>query len=531
METDTRKLFLKPNVALEPIINNWWAWSNLISPMTAPHFFAYHLKLMQSFVSSPKVHASALKNPAMRGGPFVNLAPEKVDEVRKQIEEMLRSQAHMLAFADAIKSLDGILLGMGENRGMSLEPMYEKVPEPLKGYVELVYDLNNQPSIRFFEGLLYKSQYYQEALQSIVLREVQGDERPFFNSTPRLPSEDVLKLDIPFRSEGFDELVKMRAVPQTIGYISEKLGVPTKDMAKFSTLFSETSSDRPSKYTGDGVRIRYQGHACLLIETKKVSILVDPMLSYKVESGIDRFTFGDLPEVLDYVFITHNHQDHFYLESLLQIRHKVKTVVIPRSAGGTLADPSLRMILSNIGFKNIVELDVMESLPLEGGGEVVGLPFMGEHGDLNISSKIVHLLKLEKYMLATDTRNIEPTLYKRVHDLVGDVDVMFLGLECEGAPISWLCGPLFTRPLPRKMDDGRRLTGSDGEKAISIVERFNPTRVYIYAMGQEPWLRHLMSLEYNEQSPQIIASNQLVEYCSKKDIKSERLFGKAELTF
>ena len=51
----------------------------------------------------------------------------------------------------------------------SLEPLYEKVPEILKGYVELVYDLNNNPSFRFYEHLLYKSKYYKPSSQSISL--------------------------------------------------------------------------------------------------------------------------------------------------------------------------------------------------------------------------------------------------------------------------------------------------------------------------------------------------------------------------
>ena len=47
-----------------------------------------------------------------------------------------------------------------EAQGDSLESYYNKVPEMLKGLVELVYDLNNHPSIRLIESLLYFSLYY-----------------------------------------------------------------------------------------------------------------------------------------------------------------------------------------------------------------------------------------------------------------------------------------------------------------------------------------------------------------------------------
>ena len=64
-------------------------------------------------------------------------------------------------------------------KGYSLEPLYERVPEILRGYVELVYDLNNNPSFRFFESLLYQSRYYKTSSQSISLWITNNDERPF----------------------------------------------------------------------------------------------------------------------------------------------------------------------------------------------------------------------------------------------------------------------------------------------------------------------------------------------------------------
>ena len=78
------------------------------------------------------------------------------------------------------------------------------------------------------------------------------------------------------------------------------------------------------------------------------------------------------------------------------------------------------------------------------------------------------------------------------------LNATFLGLlaarECDGAPMSWLYGPLLTQPLARKMDQSRRFDGSDFEKAVDIIRAFNPKQVYVYAMGQEPWLTFLTSI-------------------------------------
>src|SRR5437868_11052933 len=95
-------------------------------------------------------------------------------------------------------------------RCYSMEALYDKVPEILKGYVELVYDLNNNPSFRFFESLLYKSRFYNNASQSISLWITNNDERPFCLSTPRLNLPDVLHLDIPFIHQGIDALSRMK---------------------------------------------------------------------------------------------------------------------------------------------------------------------------------------------------------------------------------------------------------------------------------------------------------------------------------
>jgi hypothetical protein len=215
---------------------------------------------------------------------------------------------------------------------------------------------------------------------------------------------------------------------------------------------------------------------------------------------------------------------------MLQLRHKIGSVVVPRSGSGQLQDPSLKMLLRQIGFKNVYEMDEMETIELA-GAEITGLPFLGEHADLDIRSKLAYLCRLGRrsMLFAADSCNVEPRLYERVQESVGDIDVAFVGMECDGAPLSWVYGPLLTRPLDRKMDQSRRLAGSNYERAIDIVNRFRCRATYVYAMGQEPWLNYIMSVKYTEQSNPIIASNKLIEDCRSRGIQAERLFGEKEI--
>jgi L-ascorbate metabolism protein UlaG (beta-lactamase superfamily) len=523
------KLYLKQHVLAEPLFNQWYAWSCLISPPTAAMFVANsHLKIMQSFVSAPQVHVAALKNPAMRGGPFINYEADKRADIKTLMDRTVKDSSNLLELAGAIQKLSEMLAN--EAAGFSLEPLYQKIPESLRGYVELVYDMENHPSFRFIEGLMYHSPYYKESAQSIALSLTTDDDRPFALSTPNLGGNGSLYLNLPFAAKELDELFKMKSVPQSFSYIKDLLRVPDESADLFKTFFTTEGPQPPEQYAGDSVRIRYFGHACILIETKEINILVDPVVSYKHGNGIARYTYADLPEKIDYVLITHNHQDHCMFETLLQLRHKVKNVIVPKNNGGGLVDPSLKLVLRNIGFNSVTEIDEIETIEVEGGG-ITGLPFLGEHADLNIRTKIAHLITLKgrSILCAADSNNIEPKLYEHIHKLTGDVDVMFLGMECDGGPLSWLYGPLLTRPLARKLDQSRRLNGSDYDRGFEIVKCLNPKHVYVYAMGQEPWLTYLTSIQYTDESRPIVDSNRLVAECRNLGLESERLYGYKEL--
>lgn len=521
-------VYLKHNVVAEPLFNQWHAWSYLIPPAPAAMFVANsHLKMMRSFVSAPEVHVAALRNPAMLGGSFINHPASKTPEIRELLNRTTDECASLLELADAIKTLDTML--QAQATGNSLEPLYREVPAPLRGYVELIYDINNHPAVRFIEGLLYRSRFYRPDLQSIALFADSG-ERPFAFNTPKLADEQTLHLRKPFRSAALDELFKTRYQPRPLGEIKEMLEVSDKDEPLLSSFFTTGPEFAGARYEGTGVRIRYFGHACVLIESRKVNVLVDPVISYKSSGGIERYTYADLPDRIDYALITHTHQDHCMLESLLQLRHKIGTVVVPRSNAGSLADPSLKLMLQQIGFTDVRELDEFETIE-DDGAYILGLPFLGEHGDLNIRTKTAYLVKMENrsVLCVADSNNLEPRLYEHVHDVVGDIDVVFIGMECDGAPLSWVYGPLLTKPLPRKLDQSRRFDGSNCEKGLHLVNSLKPQQVYVYAMGQEPWLTYLTNIQYTDESRPIVESDKLVKECLGRGRVSERLFGCKEI--
>lgn len=524
----TESWYLKPNVQVEPLVDSWYAWSYLIPPATAArNITERHLKILDSYVAAPEVHAAAVKNPKMLGGPFIDYNGGRVDEIDALRDRTKREHADLLELSGALRSLDDMLRSSA--KGFSLSPLYPKVPPILRGYVELLYDLNNNASFRLLEPLLYKSRYYKRSAQSLNLTTIEGDDRPFVLSTPRLDSSNSFTLPIAFDDERVDWLFRLKRVPKTWNIIRDYLGIADKEPL-LRSFFTSDPPHRYLPYTGSGVRWRYFGHACILVETATVSILFDPVLSYTYENRLPRYTYEDLPENINFIAITHNHQDHILFETLLQIRHKVQTIVVPKNSPGALQDPSLKLILETIGCKNVIELGQMESIEFP-GGEILAMPFFGEHSDLDVQSKLGYLIRYGRrgLLFLADSCNIEPALYEHLHAIVGDVDAVFLGMECEGAPLSWLYGPLLSRPLDRAMDASRRLSGSNYEQAIDIVRRFRCKEAYVYAMGQEPWLNYVMSVKYTDQSRPIIESNRLIQQCQNLGISGERLFGEKEI--
>lgn len=524
-EYDMKKqVYLKESVIAEPLISNWYAWSYLIPPVTAGcNILDRHIKIMESYIRNPEIHRTACEDPEMLGGPFMNLDGKNVEEIQTLLEETKKENHALIKLTEAYKKLDQYIQNHAE--GESMEALYKNIPDELKGMVELVYDMNHQPSIRLIEPLIY-NKYYDNRNQAISLRENNTDYRKFLLSTPRI-SEELL-IDIPFSSSALDQLFTSKQDPQDFDKLVSFLNIPEEKVESFSTLFTE---DKPTKnedrnFNGNGLRIRYFGHACILIQTREVSILLDPVVSYNYPSETPRYTFADLPDTIDYVVITHNHQDHVLFETLLQIRHKVGQIVVPRTNNGFIADPNLKLILEHVGFRNVREIMEFDRIFFP-DGEIRALPFLGEHSDLNIHSKLSYCVKFgsKQFLFAADSNNLDPVLYKNIYDAIGAVDVIFLGMECEGAPLTWLYGPLLPNGIKRSHDNSRTLSGSDCEKATKIIADLGCKEAYVYAMGQEPWLNYIMALDYSAESPQITESDRFIEYCSSQGITSKRPYG------
>ena len=517
---------LKQDVVIEPLVERWHAWAHLISPATASLSVLYrHIALLDSFVAAPQVHAAACKNPSLRGGPFVDLPQSDVPAVKQLIEDTRKRQSSQIAFAEALKEAYRLMIKQAD--GFSIEPLYDQLPDPIKGYVELSYTLGGFPDLRVFEELLYRSPIYDSAAQTSMMYRAKGDDRAFAFSTPRLPRQDAYELNQPFASDVYDFLGRLRFDPQPRSLVMQTLGVATKDMALVDSFLTEnlSSVQRNVESQQGQNRWRYFGHACVLVEAfDGTNVLVDPIIAYDADPSLKRFVMSDLPERIDYVVLTHNHADHVLIETLLALRCRIDTIVVPASGAG-IADPSLKLMLQAIGFKKVVALSNLESIG-SGALKLTALPFLGEHGDLDIRSKAAWLVELgsNRLLFAADSNNLDPILYDRLRQLFGDVHTLFLGMECVGAPFSWTYGPLLPNAVDRKKDQSRRLNGSDFGRGMKVVQSLACKEVYVYALGAEPWLQFVTSIDPDENTPPMVNARQLVSRCNELGIHAQKLY-------
>jgi L-ascorbate metabolism protein UlaG (beta-lactamase superfamily) len=523
--SETAPKFLKSNVIIEPLVDRFYAWMHNVAPVQASMNLAFtQMPLLESYLQSPEVHMAASANPELRGGYFVNIEEARASEVAALVDSIKRDRAEMLDFAAGIVGAEDLI---GRNAtGSELTPLYPKLPPVLDGLVEMVYDVGNQASLRFLEPLVYRSPAYDERRQSVQVSLDDGTERPFILSTPRLPGPGLLDLAVPFRHPGLLELVGARIQPTTAGRLREVLELDDAQAALLNTMLTDRSRLAADRHIDRGGRARYFGHACLVLQSPEAAVVTDPFIS--TYAAGDRFTLDDLPDHIDLVLITHGHQDHLVLESLLQLRGRVDQVVVPRSSRGNLADPSMALCLRALGLP-VIEVDDFEEVPFP-GGSVIATPFLGGHADLDIRGKSTYTVRINgaSIFVGADSSGIDPALYRYTRREVGKVDMAFLSMGCDGAPLSSLYQCLLTKSISTRMGASRKLSASNAAQAAAMITELDADEAYVYAMGDEAWLGHVKATGTTPDTCRLKQIADFLGWCDDNGITAGHLLNRRE---
>jgi L-ascorbate metabolism protein UlaG (beta-lactamase superfamily) len=520
---------LSPSTFIEPLVNRWAAWPTLIAPVPASlHLIRYQLPLLRSFVANPELHEEASRSPALVCGPFAALPRTRVIKVQELLASTERAMDVHVRVAGEFDAFQRRLVA--EANGLSLQRFYDGVPVALKGCVELTYDYQNRPSVRVIEPLVYRTALYDKSLQSVHLAALRDDRsRPYFLNTPRLSDEQRISWTVPFADPRLDELYRLDVAPRREGEIRELLQVNVSTSLDMVLSDHERVMTRPTWHE-PRTRVRYFGHACVLVERGGQSVLVDPFISPLPthKGSTARLSYADLPSTLDYALITHGHQDHLCLETLLRLRHRIACVVVPRSTGALYGDVSLKLMLEQIGFRNVVELGAFDELPLI-DGRIIAVPFFGEHSDIGHSKNgYVVRAGCRQIFFAADSDCLDPVLYRRIREHLGVLDTVFVGMESEGAIMSFAYGSLLLDKPSREQEESRRQRGCNAARALRLCAEVGAGEIYNYAMGIEPWLYHVLGLNVGEGSPQWAESEVMLQTLREHQIAGSRLSGCTE---
>lgn len=120
-------------------------------------------------------------------------------------------------------------------------------------------------------------------------------------------------------------------------------------------------------------------HASLLYRSANSGVLVDPHLHsrYRPDAIASDIYKDQLEGSVDAILISHFHEDHFYLASLLMFPLDTP-IVVPKVPRSSIICADMQALLRQCGFRNVIAVD-WYSAPLQfGDARVHVLPFFGE---------------------------------------------------------------------------------------------------------------------------------------------------------
>ncbi len=411
-------LFLRSDVRIEPLVDRFPAELLDVAPVQAS------LRLAGRWVPALE---SYLQDPGPHNG-FTNeagAAPSSM-EVGALLDGIKRDRADMLAFAAAVSEADHLLQ---RHAGDPLTALYPRLPSTLDGLVELARDQYGHPLLRFIEPVVYDSPVYDVARQSVRLVPDGAVHRAGARHTPRLTAPDALDLAVPFSHPGLDALARARNTATTAGQLCAALGLNGTEPARLGRLLTSTPAAAEDRDIRHGGRARYLGHACLMLQTAQTTIIIDP----SVGTGRSRGGPGldDLPDRIDLALLTHAHRDHTVLETLLQLRPRIGTVVVPRSSRGNRYDPSIGLCLRALGFA-VVELDDFDELPIP-SGRVVATPLLDEGSASDVRTKSTYAIQIAgaSVFVGGDAGYARPAAYRHIRRRLGAIHMAFFGMHCD----------------------------------------------------------------------------------------------------
>jgi len=179
--------------------------------------------------------------------------------------------------------------------------------------------------------------------------------------------------------------------------------------------------------------ITWIGQSSFLIQINNINILLDPLFydmnfMYKrtLKPGID---INDLPKI-DFILISHNHNDHMNFKSLLKLKKYNSNILIPVGK---------KRWFDKNGFKNVIENEWWQTNEFNVNGydtKFTFLPAVHWAGrnifDINKSLWGSWIIEIDNKIFYFAGDSIYDTHFKRIKEKFNNIDIAFLPIApCE----------------------------------------------------------------------------------------------------
>jgi L-ascorbate metabolism protein UlaG (beta-lactamase superfamily) len=121
----------------------------------------------------------------------------------------------------------------------------------------------------------------------------------------------------------------------------------------------------PARFDGEGARIAFVGHASFLVQTRGLSLLIDPVWAERASpfafAGPTRanapgVAFADLPNI-DAVLVTHNHYDHMDVDTIGRLWQRFRPrIVVPLGNDAILGRGVPGLVATAVDWDQVVDL-------------------------------------------------------------------------------------------------------------------------------------------------------------------------------
>jgi hypothetical protein len=240
-------------------------------------------------------------------------------------------------------------------------------------------------------------------------------------------------------------------------------------------------------------------HSTLLIRSERAGILLDPVLNstYDPPGLKSNFSLYDLNGLVDAILISHSHEDHYYLPTLMSFPREIP-IVVPRVPTNSIICEDLEQRLRTLGFKNVIAPEWYSPPFLIGDIEVCALPFFGEQPlrrgilrDRNLRNwGNTYFIRTDQYSCwclidsGDDPLGSASEVARHVNDRFGGVDLLLCNLR-EFYPLNPMyigAGTYWLSLLPDQMENFGALENeclSLGPQGAAEVCRVANARKYL----------------------------------------------------